>query len=274
MLPTKNFIFNVKIMNSNSKRSYITNNNNSKKAKDIFIHKKDIYLIKLLEKRIQLTKILKANKPNIKQIKMINPFIYQYQHNKCKSYLNFDKNNNKLKYSNKNSENNSYINHKTDMNNTLIKFDDLITSKIYNKDNSKNNQNLLKLISEDKKNNINLINTKIYFENKNINTLGNSLLNETKNFYNKKLELPKIKKNIINKITRNKRNIINNEYSYRNFKTIILKRKNNFNYDNEVTSSDRRNSKDNNNINNKINYKIIFDKNSISPINNLKHNLL
>ena len=278
MLPPNNFVFDVKILNSNSKGKYILNNKNSRKVKDIFIRQQDIYLIKLLEKRIQLTKILKAKKPNINQIKMINPFLCQHQHNKSKSYLNLDKKCNNLKNSNKNSENNSYINHQTDMNNTLIKFDDLITPKIYNKDNSKNNKNFLKLIPGEKKYNSNLVNTRNNFENKYNSTLGNAFFIERKKIYNQKINLPKINKNISNKKMRNKRNLINNEESYRNFKTIILKRKNNFSYDNEVTSSDRTNNKDKNDIknNNELDnnkYKIIFDENSISPIKNIKSNL-
>ena len=272
MLPPKNFIFDVKILNSSSRGKYIINNKNARIVKDIFIRKQDIYLIKLLEKRIQLTKILKANKPNINQIKMINPFLYQHHHNKSKSSLNFDKKNNNLKNSNKNFGNNSFINQQTDMNNTLNKFDDLITPKIYNKDNSKNNKKLLKLNPGEKKYNSNLSNTKNNFDNKYNITLGNALFNKTNKLYNQKINLPKINKNkdMLNKKMRNKRNIINNKVSYLNYKTIILKRKNNFNYDNEVTSLDKRNSKDNNDINNnelnKNKYKIIFDYNAISPI--------
>ena len=45
--------FDIKILNSNSKKKFTRSNIISNPKKDIFIRKQDIYLINLLEKRIK-----------------------------------------------------------------------------------------------------------------------------------------------------------------------------------------------------------------------------
>ena len=158
------FSFDIKILNSNSNKKYIRNSSSLKDTKDIFIRKQDIYLIKLLEKRIKLTKMLKNQnkKVNHNMIKIINPQRFQNLFDENKTTNNFgnkkiqkDINNYKnikIKY---NNEYNSYFNYEKDKSNTLNYLDNLITSKIYNKDNSKNNKNMLKLINKNNNPNYN-----------------------------------------------------------------------------------------------------------------------
>ena len=189
--------FEIKILESFSKKKIKSNNINKNSKKDLFIRKQDIYLINLLEKRIRLTKLLKSVKPDFDPIKLSNPLLYKINQNNnnksTQSYLENNKNpffnyrsisliNNKKK-----RENILYLNSEKEKNITMKNFDYLITSKIYNKDDSKNNKNILKIITGEK----NFYDTKY----KNIK-LTNSLLNKTKNidldFFNDKLKLPKI----------------------------------------------------------------------------------
>ena len=290
--------FDIKILNSNSKKKFTRSNIISNPKKDIFIRKQDIYLINLLEKRIKLTKLLKMKKPepDLNQIKMSNPFLFKiYQNNSDKAtqtnlenyknrfnpflnYKSIGSFHNKKKYENK-----SYVNDEKDKNITLNNFDNLITSKIYNKDDSRNNKNILKIITGEKN----------FYDTKYNDTLTNSLHNKTKkldvHLSIEKINLPKINKNKITKIMRNSRNINNNKNSLRNFKTIVIKRKKNYNTEGNISLTERiikkenkenaendkefNNNKNNfNNINNIIEntkYKYIFDVHSISPIRHI-----
>ena len=295
MLPNnkcKNKIsFDIKILNSNSKKKYTIRTNGTKQIKNVFIRKQDIYLIKLLEKRIKLTQLLKLKSEtgNKDLFKMINPFIYQYKNiigNKTTQNFNNNKNSNfnykniKLKLNKKPYGNKSYNNYEKDTNNknsTLTKFDN-ITSKIYNKDNSKNNKNMINLITGT--NNFGqYLNINHFSKTKFNSTLATSSFNKTKKFYPhfNTINLPKIYKSKKYKTSRNKKNS-KEEETLSNFKTIILKSKNYFDYENELSLTQKRNSKDSNeteiNLPKKINYKIIFDEHSISPIKNIKYNNL
>ena len=192
--------FEIKILESFSKKKIKSNNINKNSKKDLFIRKQDIYLINLLEKRIKLTKLLKTTKPEFNKIKLNNPFLYKINRN-IKKESNLENNKNlffnyrsiSLINNKKKRENISYLNSEKEKNITMKNFDYLITSKIYNKDDSKNNKNILKINTGEK----NFYDTKY----KNIK-LANSLLNKTKNidldFFNDKLKLPKIHKNKIN----------------------------------------------------------------------------
>ena len=264
------FSFDIKILNSNSNKKYIRNSSNLKDTKDIFIRKQDIYLIKLLEKRIKLNKMLKNQnkKVNHNMIKIINPQRFQNLFDENKTTNNFgnktikkDINNYKnikIKY---NNEYNSYFNYEKDKSNTLNYLDNLITSKIYNKDNSKNNKNMLKLIN--KNNN----------PNYNYNFTNSNKFFKTKynNINNTKIILPKIKENN-NKTIRNDRNILNNEDLIYNYKTIILKEKNNrIGNSNNISLSEKRLFQDNSGVNldksiKKNYYNIIHKDYSLSPI--------
>ena len=262
------FSFDIKILNSNSNKKYIRNSSSLKDTKDIFIRKQDIYLIKLLEKRIKLTKMLKNQnkKVNHNMIKIINPQRFQNLFDENKTTNNFgnktikkDINNYKnikIKY---NNEYNSYFNYEKDKSNTLNYLDNLITSKIYNKDNSKNNKNMLKLINKNNNPNYNynFTNSKKFFKTKYNN--------------NTKITLPKIKENN-NKTIRNDRNILNNEDLIYNYKTIILKEKNNrIGNSNNISLSEKRIFQDNSGVNldksiKKNYYNIIHKDYSLSPI--------
>ena len=116
----RQFSFDIKILNSNNDKKYIRNSSNLKETKDIFIRKQDIYLIKLLEKRIKLTKMLKNKNKNVNHnmIKIINPIHFQYNLDDNKTTNNFvnkkikkdisNYQNIKIKY---NNEYNSYFNY-------------------------------------------------------------------------------------------------------------------------------------------------------------------
>ena len=264
----RQFSFDIKILNSNNDKKYIRNSSNLKETKDIFIRKQDIYLIKLLEKRIKLTKMLKNKNKNVNKnmIKIINPMHFQYNLDDNKTTNNFvnkkikkdisNYQNIKIKY---NNEYNSYFNYEKDKSNTLNYLDNLITSKIYNKDNSKNNKNMLKLINKNNNPNYNynFTNSKNFFKTKYNN--------------NTKITLPKIKENN-NKTIRNDRNILNNEDLIYNYKTIILKEKNNrIGNSNNISLSEKRIFQDNSGVNldksiKKNYYNIIHKDYSLSPI--------
>ena len=228
MLPNnkcKNKIsFDIKILNSNSKKKYTIRTNGTKQIKNIFIRKQDIYLIKLLEKRIKLTQLLKLKSKtgNKDLFKMINPFIYQYKNiigNKTTQNFNNNKNSNfnykniKLKLNKKPYENKSYNSYEKDTNNknsTLSKFDN-ITSKIYNKDNSKNNKNMINLITGT--NNFGqYLNINHFSKTKFNSTLATSSFNKTKKFYPhfNTINLPKISFNNTNEQKLEKNEDINN----------------------------------------------------------------
>ena len=272
--------FELKILETYSKKNLKKNNKNVNSKKDLFIRKQDIYLINLLEKRIRLTKLLKTVKPNFDQIKLSNPLLYKINHNEkaTQSYLENNKNpflnyrsisliNNKKK-----RENIAYLNSEKEKNITMKNFDCLITSKIYNKDNSKNNKNILKIITGEK----NFYDTKY-----NNIKLTNSLLNKAKkidlDFFNDKIKLPKIHKN---KININYRNTNNNKDELRKFKTITIKRKNKYQTEGNISLTERnlkKDNKENDNNDNCIyiehnnNIKSVFHVNSISPIRSNKN---
>ena len=264
----KQFSFDIKISNSNNKRQCLRNYSNLKETKDIFIRKQDIYLIKLLEKRIKLTKMLKNKKMEKNVIKIINPIKLLYHPDENKTTNNFGNNNKKIKQSinnyknikikyNKNQyENISYINYEKDKINTLNFFDNLITSKIYNKDNSKNNKNMLKLITNNNFNYNYNFNTKNYFRTKYNN--------------NSKIKLPKI--NPKNKTIRKNRKILNSEDSLSNYKTIVIKDKNNLGNNKNISLSEKGIFHENNSgINStkklqKNKYNFFYLDRSISPV--------
>ena len=278
--------FDTNLLNNKSKKKLKRFHINLNSKKDIFIRKQDIYLINLLEKRIKLTKILKTTKPEFNKIKLNNPFLYKinrnikkesYDENKKNLFLNYRSIsliNNKKKYENK-----SYDSYEKDKNNTMKNIDNLITSKIYNKDDSKNNKKILKFITGEK----NFYDTK--YNNNYYNTLINSFLNKTKNSdmhsNNNKIKLPKIHMNNIRN-SRNKDGTNNNQNELRNFKTITIKRKNNYQPEGDISITERLLKKDNkgndNNkdiYNEKVNYnnniKAVFHANSISQIKSIKN---
>ena len=268
----RQFSFDIKILNRDSNKKYIRNSSNLKETKDIFIRKQDIYLIKLLEKRIKLTKMLKNKNKNKNKnvnhnmIKIINPMHFQYHFDENKSSNIFmnkiikkDINNYKNIKIKLNNEYNSYFNYEKDKNNTLNYFDNLITSKIYNKDNSKNNKNMLKLINSN--NNLNY--------NYNFSK-ANNFFKTKYNSNNSKIKLPKIRDTNNNKTIRNNRNILNNEDLVFNYKTIIIKDKHDIG-NNNINLSEKRIFQDNSGVNGnknnqKNNYNIIYKDRSLSPI--------
>ena len=151
---------------------FINKNQFSFDIKDIFIHKQDIYLIKLLEKRVKLTKMYKSKKLNQNMIKLISPLNFQKipdenktssNHIEKKKNQNLNYKNIKIRFNKYQSENNSYINYDKEKNNSLNIKEDLITSKIFNSDNSKNNKNILKIINKDNNMENNFNNNKSFF---------------------------------------------------------------------------------------------------------------
>jgi hypothetical protein len=211
---------------------------------------------------------------NQKMIKIINPMHFQYNLDDNKTTNNFvnkkikkdisNYQNIKLKY---NNEYNSYFNYEKDKSNALNYLDNLITSKIYNKDNSKNNKNILKLINK----------------NNNLNYNYNYNFTNAKNFFktkyhnnNSKIKLPKIKDINNNKTIRNNRNILKSEDVIYNYKTIIIKEKNNIgnnnsNYNSNISFTEKRIFQDNSGVNvdktlQKNNYNNIYKDRSLSPI--------
>ena len=269
----RQFSFDIKILNSNNDKKYIRNSSNLKETKDIFIRKQDIYLIKLLEKRIKLTKMLKNKNKNVNRnmIKIINPMHFQYNLDDNKTTNNFvnkkikkdisNYQNIKIKY---NNEYNSYFNYEKDKSNTLNYLDNLITSKIYNKDNSKNNKNILKLINK----------------NNNLNYNYNYNFTDAKNFFktkyhnnNSKIKLPKIKDINNSKTIRNNRNILKSEDVIYNYKTIIIKEKNNIgnnnnNSNSNISFTEKRIFQDNSgvNVDKSLQNNNIYKDRSLSPI--------
>ena len=268
----RQFSFDIKILNSNNDKKYIRNSSNLKETKDIFIRKQDIYLIKLLEKRIKLTKMLKNKNKNVNHnmIKIINPMHFQYNLDDNKTTNNFvnkkikkDINNYqniKIKY---NNEYNSYFNYEKDKSNALNYLDNLITSKIYNKDNSKNNKNILKLVNK----------------NNNLNYNYNYNFTNAKNFFktkyhnnNSKIKLPKIKDINNSKTIRNNRNILKSEDVIYNYKTIIIKEKNNIgnknNSNSNISFTEKRIFQDNSgvNVDKSLQNNNIYKDRSLSPI--------
>lgn len=264
----KQFSFDIKIPNTNSQKKFRRNNSNSKEPKDIFIRKQDIYLIKLLEKRIKLTKMYKSKKLS-QNIKVINPWNYKINpdENKTSHFMkknenqSFNYKNIKIKFNKKQSEENSYINYGKDKNNTINLFDDLITSKIFNSDNSKNNKNILKIINRPNKSYKNDLLDIKYPNNKSI------------------IKLPKINQNKGNKNIRNFRNITNSNNSFYESQTISMRGKKN--HENYITLYERDILKDNKKkfsiidfakrIQNN-NYKIFSKDKRISPIKDTKQN--
>ena len=264
----KQFSFDIKIPNTNSQKKFRRNNSNSKEPKDIFIRKQDIYLIKLLEKRIKLTKMYKSKKLS-QNIKVINPWNYKINPDENKTSHIVKKNENqsfnykniKIKFNKKQSEENSYINYGKDKNNTINLFDDLITSKIFNSDNSKNNKNILKIINRPNKSYKNDLLDIKYLNNKSI------------------IKLPKINQNKGNKNIRNFRNITNSNNSFYESQTISMRGKKN--HENYITLYERDILKDNKKkfsiidfakrIQNN-NYKIFSKDKRISPIKDTKQN--
>lgn len=203
--------------NSNFKRKKLfkrNNSNNLKETKDIFILKQDAYLLKLLEKKIKLKKIYKSKKLNQKVIRLINPRIYKDTHDENNTSGNFKnkKINQNINYRNiiirrdkKQTINNSFINRENEKGNILNFTDNLITSKLYNNNISKNNKNILKIINKDD-NNYKVIKTK-FNNNKSL------------------IKFPKIYR--IKSITlRNNGNITNYNNSYYDFNNNFLKEKN------------------------------------------------
>ena len=233
-IPNK-FSFDIKMLPSKSRPKYFSKNNNKHK-KDIFIRKQDIYIIKLIEKRINQNKLY-AN-INIKN-PVLNPFNNTILSNYC-----YDKNI-KMKYDKKYNKNYSYDKHNTI---AITKFNKLIKNKIYSDDNSsKNNKNILQLITEINKQNNDI--NKFFFKNK---------INYNKTLYSSIFKLPLIGNNK-NRIFINKRNIINDD---------SLNDKNNYNPIIMKSTDNNENIKNNNG--NKIYYESVFDVRSISPIKSVK----
>ena len=179
------FSFNIKILDKNK--------SNPKKLKDIFIRKQDIYLIKLLEKRSKRIKITEFNK-SLKKIpftnKEKNETIDDYpKESKLIDFKNIRIIKKKLDNS---EENNHYILENIIDDDTNIdknQFEDLITSKIYNSDTSRNNKTMLNALNENLQfdnNDNNILKTIYKNNNKKINLLNSkytktalSLINQT-----------------------------------------------------------------------------------------------
>ena len=210
-----------KISSTLNQRKFTKNNSYSKKTKDIFVHKQDLYFMKLIGKKIKLTKKYKSKELNQNMFKLISPINYynnQDENNTSFYFTNKISNmksqnislykNIKIRNTRKPSGNNSFINYEKNKINALNIKNDLITPKIYNKDNSKNNKKILELININKNSNNN-------------NKPFRIKLHNNKSFIN----FPKIKINE-NKAIINNRNISSNDNSFHEFTTTVLKNKN------------------------------------------------
>ena len=220
----KHFSFDIKVFNNQSTKNIKSNSINLRDIRDIFMRKQDVYLIKLLEKRIKLMKMLNSKNPNNNnKIKLMNslPFKLRKDLNKTEKNLINKKINFKniriknIKTNKTQSESIPHINFEKNENNKLDYFQDLITSKIYNRDITKNNKNMLKIIPKSKPSIYNYSYTK-----KNYFTIGHNKNN------NSLVHLPKINKKKINQTFRKNRNIINIKNSLTNYKTIIISENN------------------------------------------------
>ena len=86
----KHFSFDIKVFNNQSKKNIKSNSINLRDIRDIFMRKQDVYLIKLLEKRIKLMKMLNSKSPNNNnKIKLMNslPFKLHKDLNKTEKNL-------------------------------------------------------------------------------------------------------------------------------------------------------------------------------------------
>ena len=268
----KHFSFNIKVFNNQSTKNIKSNSINLRDIRDIFMRKQDVYLIKLLEKRIKLMKMLNSKSPNNNnKIKLMNSLPFKLRKDLNKTEKNLI--NKKINFKNiriKNIKNNKtqsesipHINFEKNENNKLDYFQDLITSKIYNKDITKNNKNMLKIIPKSKPSIYNYSYTK-----KNYFTIGHNKNN------NSLVHLPKINKKKINQTFRKNRNIINIKNSLPNYKTIIINANNSIGGD-DIILPHKLFFQDNKKIGDyfakkilKDNYNFNFRDKSISPIKN------
>jgi hypothetical protein len=271
----KHFSFDIKVFNNQSKKNIKSNSINLRDIRDIFMHKQDVYLIKLLEKRIKLMKMLNSKNPNNNnKIKLMNslPFKLRKDLNKTEKNLINKKINFKniriknIKTNKTQSESIPHINFEKNENNKLDYFQDLITSKIYNRDITKNNKNMLKIIPKSKPSIYNYSYTK-----KNYFTIGHNKNN------NSLVHLPKINKKKINQTFRKNRNIINIKNSLPNYKTIIISANNSIGGD-DIILPHKLFFQDNKKIGDyfakkilKDNYNFNFRDKSISPIKNKRY---
>ena len=271
----KHFSFDIKVFNNQSTKNIKSNSINLRDIRDIFMRKQDVYLIKLLEKRIKLMKMLNSKSPNNNnKIKLMNslPFKLRKDLNKTEKNLINKKINFKniriknIKTNKTQSESIPHINFEKNENNKLDYFQDLITSKIYNKDITKNNKNMLKIIPKSKPSIYNYSYTK-----KNYFTIGHNKNN------NSLVHLPKINKKKINQTFRKNRNIINIKNSLPNYKTIIISANNSIGGD-DIILPHKLFFQDNKKIGDyfakkilKDNYNFNFRDKSISPIKNKRY---
>ena len=262
-------------INNQSTKNIKSNSINLRDIRDIFMRKQDVYLIKLLEKRIKLMKMLNSKSPNNNnKIKLMNslPFKLRKDLNKTEKNLINKKINFKniriknIKTNKTQSESIPHINFEKNENNKLDYFQDLITSKIYNKDITKNNKNMLKIIPKSKPSIYNYSYTK-----KNYFTIGHNKNN------NSLVYLPKINKKKINQTFRKNRNIINIKNSLPNYKTIIISANNSIGGD-DIILPHKLFFQDNKKIGDyfskkilKDNYNFNFRDKSISPIKNQRY---
>ena len=271
----KHFSFDIKVFNNQSTKNIKSNSINLRDIRDIFMRKQDVYLIKLLEKRIKLMKMLNSKSPNNNnKIKLMNslPFKLRKDLNKTEKNLINKKINFKniriknIKTNKTQSESIPHINFEKNENNKLDYFQDLITSKIYNRDITKNNKNMLKIIPKSKPSIYNYSYTK-----KNYFTIGHNKNN------NSLVHLPKINKKKINQTFRKNRNIINIKNSLPNYKTIIINANNSIGGD-DIILPHKLFFQDNKKIGDyfakkilKDNYNFNFCDRSISPIKNKRY---
>ena len=271
----KHFSFDIKVFNNQSKKNIKSKSINLRDIRDIFMRKQDVYLIKLLEKRIKLMKMLNSKSTNNNnKIKLMNslPFKLHKDLNKTEKNLINKKINFKniriknIKTNKTQSESIPHINFEKNENNKLDYFQDLITSKIYNRDITKNNKNMLKIIPKSKPSIYNYSYTK-----KNYFTIGHNKNN------NSLVHLPKINKKKINQTFRKNRNIINIKNSLPNYKTIIINANNSIGGD-DIILPHKLFFQDNKKIGDyfakkilKDNYNFNFRDKSISPIKNKRY---